>query len=157
MTADRVNATIAARLSRGRGTSSSTVLQVPAALQTGIKVLDAVEVYALKRGCVVDIVGESNSGKTRFLHAIVANLLCSPPPDPPYNPRVCWFDLNGGLDIKFLLSMISHRLNCPPQEAKFVLNALRVYNPTSTASMCESIMHLPKYFLTIEGSNGVFP
>lgn len=118
--------------------------------------LDGVEAHAVKHGCVVDVVGTSGSGKTRFLHGIIANLLSSPPPSPPYFPRVCWFDLNGGLDVRFLRRIVSQRLNRRLEDVNFVLNALRIYNPSSTASMCESIMRLPEYFQTVEGSNGVY-
>lgn len=155
MTTDEVNAAIKARLSRGINMASASVRQIATPAKTGFGVLDQVEEHAIRHGCVVDIVGATSSGKTRFLHAIIANLLCSPPPVPPYHPRVCWFDLNGSLDINFLRCIISRRLNRRPLDVDFVFNALQVYNPFSTASMCESILRLPEFFQAVEGSEGV--
>lgn len=165
MATDRVSTALAARLSQGRTTAlrlaGNSHENCPeflsdnrgaAVVSTGLRVLDGEEAHAIKRGSVIDIVGVSSSGKTKLLHSIVAHALASPLPQQPLRPRVCWFDLNGGLDVNFLQKILARRLSRRDQE--YALNALRVYRPSATVAMCKAISHLPKYFCSPEGCDG---
>lgn len=126
---------------------------------TGLQLLDQLNEKAIFHGDLVEIIGASSVGKTRLLHFITAEILANVETNSngKGKPKVCWYDLNGGLDVRLLRSMIpkppdvdddaSRSLNHDP------LDSLLVYYPKSSFAMCASLHSLPKFLQTDEGSS----
>lgn len=155
MNEDHVSRAIAVRLgsrvahgSRSRGKRGRPV-------KTGIGVLDNSN-SGVKAGDLVEIVGVTSAGKTQLLHAIAARALSSS--GSSGKPEVCWFDLNGGLDIDRLRRIIQtpqhnvHGIDLDQERDQ--LSRLFVYHPENTLALCSSIHALLSFLETAEGANG---
>lgn len=156
MSEDRVSRAIAARLGSrvARGTRSLGKRGRP--VKTGIGVLDCSN-SDVKAGDLVEVVGVTSAGKTQLLHAIASRALSSS--ESTGKPEVCWFDLNGGLDIERLRRMIQtskrsvHGIDVDLEPDN--LSALLVYHPETTLALCSSLHALLSFLETAEGANGL--
>lgn len=155
MASNRVANVLAEKLGRAPHHFDSLLRGSGRVVTTGMHVLDAAQKNApIRIGSLVDVLGVSGVGKTKFLHAIVAHRLTCASPSRTHRARVCWFDLNGGLDIALLSHMLRQRLpGADDQAVRAMLAALLVYRPESSHGMCASIATLPEFFRSDEGTD----
>lgn len=166
MATDRIQTVLAERLGRANDPYHTIPERTTRIVTTGVHVLDAVQTAPVRIASVVEIVGVTCVGKSKLLHAILAHRLTSRP-CTKNRPRVCWFDLNGALDIVLLTNMINKSAQpltsdqagqadqadqADQTTIHNTLSMLLVYRPESTDAMCASITSLPNFFQSEEGS-----
>lgn len=127
-------------------------------VKTGIGVLDAPADARVHVGELVEVVGVSSAGKTQLLHVLAATALQDA--ERLHKPVVCWFDLNGGLDLKRIKQMKGkpkkNTHGIVQEGADDEIPGLRVYHPGNTLALCSSLHALLSFFSTPEGSQGLF-
>lgn len=135
-------------------------------IKTGFRLLDDLKSSSGKvRGrSVVEITGNSSSGKTRLLHLLAAKtLLMKADSDKqdnttPPKPRVCWYDLNGGLDINYMVKILSKHIQSANRDVDSeaasldMLSHMNVYTTDSLLQLCASLREMCEFLRTSEGS-----
>lgn len=133
---------------------------------TGLRILDELSPAAMVRGgSLIEIVGTTHSGKTRLLHLIAAQTLLRSIEAGENSkartstttghrnrtganinvalvkPVLCWYDLNGGLDIVFLYRLLHSHTQCATRSRQ-LLSRMNVYNIDTVLQLCKSLHEL---------------
>lgn len=145
-------------------------------VETGLRILDDLSPAATVRGgSLIEIVGTTHSGKTRLLHLLAAQTLlrsCTVESGVSHNkarpssttrshrnntdatinaavvkPVLCWYDLNGGLDIVFLYRLLHSHTRCATRSRQ-LLNRMNVYNIDTALQLCKSLHDLCDHMRT---------
>lgn len=135
-------------------------------VETGLHILDELSPAAMVRGgSLIEIIGTTHSGKTRLLHLIAAQTLLRfseadenieartsttrghrNSTDANINPAfvkpvLCWYDLNGGLDIVFLYRLLHSHTRCATRSRQ-LLSRMNVYNIETALQLSKSLHDL---------------
>lgn len=156
MSSDKAAKAIATRLGR-HAYRAPKLSQNGRPIVTGIQVFDQVIHFPVRLGQLVEIIGVSSAGKTQVLHSIAAEVLAR---SENAQAKLCWFDLNGGLDTDRLCHLIHRKQGLPgePQrsERERLLSGLMLYHPQSTPALTLTLQSLPNYWASKEGAGGLF-
>lgn len=152
MTVDRVSQAVAARLNPlSRRLSPPTLNGAP--VETGLCMLDTAE-HRVQLGHLVEVVGARAAGKTQLLHFLAARALCCVDAEENARPHVCWFDLNGGLDVERMADMIREMGGGECGDATHRMHGLSVYRVESTLALCAGLNALIEFAEEKEGERG---
>lgn len=154
MAVDRVSQAVAARLNPLSRRLSPPTLS-GATVETGLRILDAAK-HRVQLGHLIEVVGASAVGKTQLLHVIAARALRGVYGEGIGRPRVCWFDLNGGLDVRRMATMIQGMGGGECDDIRQRIHGLAVYRVESTLALCAGLNALDEFSGEREGERGVF-